>query len=135
MRLTDFVYLATQCCLISKVKQMGINKTTNGGLTWNAEHTISENTGITDVVLAPKNPNVVYAAAYQRRRHVGQAIGGGPEGGIHKSTDGGKTWTKLSRGLPTRDVGRAALAIDARKSPTEVYAFIEAQNDEQNCVQ
>jgi hypothetical protein len=134
-RNSDVVYVAAQGPLFSSGGQRGLYKTTNGGLTWDAVLTISENTGITDVVLDPKNPNVVYAAAYQRRRHVGQAIGGGPEGGIHKSTDGGKSWTKLTKGLPTRDIGRSALAIDGRKSPTEIYAFIEAQNDEQNCVQ
>ena len=58
----------------------------------------------------PKNADVIYAAAYPRRRHVGQAIGGSPEGGLHKSIDGGKTWTKLASGLPTGDVGRAGLA-------------------------
>jgi len=125
-RNSDVVYVAAQGPLFSAGGQRGLYKTTNGGLTWDAVLSISENTGITDVVLDPKNPNVVYAAAYQRRRHVGQAIGGGPEGGIHKSTDGGKTWTKLSKGLPTGDVGRSALAIETRKSPTEVYAFIEA---------
>ena len=52
----------------------------------------------------------MYAGTYQRRRHVGQMIGGGPDGGIFKSKDGGKTWTKLTKGLPTHDVGRISLA-------------------------
>jgi hypothetical protein len=89
--------------------------------------TISENTGVTDLVLDPKNPDVIYASTFQRRRHVGQAIGGGREAGIHKSTNGGRTWTKLRSGLPKCDLGRIALAIDGRRSPTEVYALVEAQ--------
>lgn len=127
-RNSDVVYVAAQGPLFSPGGQRGLYKTTNGGTTWDAVLTISENTGITDVVLDPKNPNVVYAAAYQRRRLVGQAIGGGPEGGIYKSTDAGAHFTKLSKGLPTGDVGRAGLAIEGRKNPTEIFAFIEAAN-------
>ena len=57
----------------------------------------------------PKSPDVLYAAAYQRRRAVGQLIGGGPESGIYKSTDGGQKWTKLTKGLPTVELGRIGL--------------------------
>lgn len=125
-RNTDVVYVASQGPLFSAGGERGLYKTTDGGATWTRSLFISENTGITDVVLDPKNPDVVYAAAYPRRRHVGQAIGGSPEGGLHKSTDGGKTWTKLANGLPTGDVGRAALAVEGRTSPTQLFAFIEA---------
>jgi photosystem II stability/assembly factor-like uncharacterized protein len=125
-RNSNVVYVASQGPLFSAGGERGLYKTTDGGVTWTHSLNISENTGITDVVLDPKNPEVIYAAAYQRRRHVGQAIGGGPEGGLHKSTDAGRTWTKLTRGLPTGDVGRAGLAIDGRTSPTEIYALIEA---------
>jgi photosystem II stability/assembly factor-like uncharacterized protein len=133
-RNSDVVYVAAQGPLFSAGGQRGLYKTTNGGLTWDAVLTISENTGITDVIFDPKNPDVLYASAYPRRRHVGQAIGGSPEGGIHKSTNGGRTWTKLTNGLPNRDVGRAALAADGRKNPTEIYAHIEAQAAENGCV-
>ncbi len=125
-RNSDVVYVASQGPLFSAGGERGLYKTTDGGATWTRSLFISENTGITDVVLDPKNPDVVYAAAYPRRRHVGQAIGGSPEGGLHKSTDGGKTWTKLANGLPTGDVGRAALAVEGRTSPTQLFAFIEA---------
>ncbi|MEO5567112.1 MAG: hypothetical protein ABIR92_01380, partial [Gemmatimonadaceae bacterium] len=133
-RNSDVVYVASQGPLFSSGGQRGLYKTTNGGLTWDAVLTVSENTGITDVILDPKNPDVLYASAYPRRRHVGQAIGGSPEGGLYKSSNAGRTWTKLTNGLPNRDVGRAALAIDARKNPTEIYAHIEAQNSEAGCV-
>jgi photosystem II stability/assembly factor-like uncharacterized protein len=132
-RNSDVVYVAVQGPLFSAGGQRGLYKTTNGGLTWDAVLTISENTGITDVIFDPKNPDVLYASAYPRRRHVGQAIGGSPEGGIHKSVNGGRTWTKLTNGLPNRDVGRAALLADGRKNPTEIYAHIEAQDAENGC--
>lgn len=125
-RNSDVVYVASQGPLFSAGGERGLYKTTDGGKTWTRSLFISENTGITDVVLDPKNPDVVYAAGYPRRRHVGQAIGGSPEGGLHKSTDGGKSWTKLANGLPTGDVGRAALAVEARTSPMQLFAFIEA---------
>ncbi len=89
--------------------------------------TISKDTGISDIVFDPRNPDVIFASAYQRRRHVGQMIGGGPEGGIYKTTNAGKTWTKLTKGLPTGDMGRAGLAIDGRKNPATVFALIDAK--------
>jgi photosystem II stability/assembly factor-like uncharacterized protein len=134
-RNSDVVYVAAQGPLFSAGGQRGLYKTSNGGLTWDAVLTISENTGITDVIFDPKNADVLYASAYPRRRHVGQAIGGSPEGGIFKSTNAGRSWTKLTNGLPNRDVGRAALAADGRKNPTEIYAHIEAQASENGCVQ
>lgn len=124
------VYVAAQGPLFSAGGERGVYKTTDGGATWSRSLFISENTGITDMVFDPKNPDVIYAAAYPRRRHVGQAIGGSPEGGIHKSTDAGKTWTKLGNGLPTGDVGRAGLAIEGRTSPTQLFALIEASNSQ-----
>ena len=132
-RNSDVVYVAAQGPLFSAGGQRGLYKTTNGGLTWDAVLTVSENTGITDVIFDPRNPDVLYAAAYPRRRHVGQAIGGSPEGGIYKSSNAGRNWTKLAGGLPNRDVGRSALLADGRKSPTEIYAHIEAQNAENGC--
>src|SRR5690606_33860294 len=88
-----------------------------------------DDTGISHVVLQPGKPDVVIASAYQRRRAVGQMIGGGPEGGIFKSTNGGKTWKKLTVGLPTGDMGRASLAVDPRV-PNRVYAIIDAKREE-----
>lgn len=125
-RNSDVVYVASQGPLFSPGGERGLYKTTDGGATWTRRLFISDNTGITDVVLDPKNPDVLYAAGYPRRRHVGQAIGGSPEGGLHKSTDGGRSWTKLTNGLPTGDVGRAALTIEGRTTPTQIFAFIEA---------
>jgi hypothetical protein len=128
-RNSSVVYVASQGPLFSSGGERGLYKTSDGGSTWTAVLTISENTGITDIVLDPKNPDVIYASSYQRRRHVGQAIGGGREAGIHRSTNGGRSWTKLTSGLPRCDIGRIALAIDGRRSPTEIYALVESQGN------
>src|SRR4029079_9614657 len=97
-----------------------------GGATWTAVLTISQDTGISDAVFDTKNPDIIYASSYQRRRAVGQMIGGGPEGGIFKTTNAGRTWTKLSKGLPKDDVGRVALGVDPRH-PSTVFALISAK--------
>ncbi|HEY2290143.1 MAG TPA: glycosyl hydrolase [Thermoanaerobaculia bacterium] len=125
---SNVVYVAAQGPLWAPGGDRGLYKTTDGGKTWKQVLAISENTGVTDVVLDPRNPDVVYAAAYQRRRHVWTLIDGGPEGGIHKSTDGGATWKRLAGGLPRNvDVGRIGLAV-APSRPDTVYAIVEAAN-------
>ncbi len=119
------VYVAASGPLWSAGGDRGLYKTTDGGKTWKAILTISENTGVTDVAFDPSNPDVIYAASWQRRRHFHTLINGGPESGIHKSTDGGATWTRLRGGLPGGDMGRIGLAV----SPVEtnvVYATVEA---------
>src|SRR6202008_3797994 len=108
---SNVVYVAAQGPLWAPGGDRGLYKTTDGGKTWKAVLTISENTGVTDVLLDPSNPDILYASAYQRRRHVFTLIDGGPEPAIHKSTDGGKTWTKLKDGLPKEDMGRIGLAM------------------------
>src|SRR5690606_23748061 len=100
-----------------------------GGETWHAVLTVSDDTGITDLAMDPRNPDVIYAASYQRRRHVGQLVAGGPESNIYKTTDGGATWTPIMNGLPTVDRGRIALAVPAQK-PDTVYALVTAARKE-----
>jgi photosystem II stability/assembly factor-like uncharacterized protein len=125
-RNSNVVYVAAQGPLWSAGGERGLYKTTDGGAKWDRVLFVSDDTGISDVVFDPKNPDVLYASAYQRRRAVGQMIGGGPEGGIFKSTDAGKNWTKLKNGLPKDDVGRVALGVDP-KNPKRVYALISAK--------
>jgi photosystem II stability/assembly factor-like uncharacterized protein len=122
---SNVVYVAAQGPLWGPGGDRGLYKTTDGGKTWKNILSISENTGVTDVVMDPSNPDVLYAAAYQRRRHVWTLINGGPESGIHKSTDGGATWTRLRAGLPNVDLGRIGLAISPA-DPRVIYATIEA---------
>ncbi|HUO24837.1 MAG TPA: hypothetical protein VMU61_04165 [Candidatus Aquilonibacter sp.] len=119
------VYVAAEGPLWGPGGDRGLYKTTDGGKTWKAVLTISENTGVVDVALDPANPDIIYAAAYQRRRHVYTLIDGGPESAIYKSTDAGETWNKLKNGLPTVDMGRIGLAISPA-DPNVVYATIEA---------
>jgi photosystem II stability/assembly factor-like uncharacterized protein len=126
-RNSNTVYVAAQGPLWGPGGDRGLYKTTDGGKTWKSLLTISENTGVTDVVLDPRNPDVLIAASYQRRRHVWTLIDGGPESALHKSTDGGATWVKLKSGLPTEEMGRIGLAVSPSKSGT-VYAIVEAAN-------
>jgi photosystem II stability/assembly factor-like uncharacterized protein len=127
---SNIVFVAAQGPLWSAGGDRGLYKTTDGGKTWKAVLTVSEHTGATDVVMDSRNPNVLLAATHQRRRHVWTLINGGPESAIYKSTDGGDTWRKITRGLPTEDMGRIGLAISPA-DPSMVYATIEAANDAQ----
>jgi len=117
------VYVAAQGPLWADGGDRGLYKTTDGGQHWQRVLHVSEQTGISDVVLDPRNPDVLYATAYQRRRHVGMLVAGGPEGGIYKSTDAGKSWRKLSTGLPKGDIGRIGIAISPMDSRV-LYAII-----------
>lgn len=125
---SDTVYVAAQGPLWATGGDRGLYKTTDGGESWERVLHVSEDTGITDVTFDPWNPDVLYAAAYQRRRHVGQTIAGGPEAGIFKSSDAGATWTRLENGLPSVDKGRIALATDPH-TRDRVYAMVVAQDD------
>jgi photosystem II stability/assembly factor-like uncharacterized protein len=124
---TKVVYVAAEGPLWGPGGDRGLYKTTDGGNTWKAVLTISENTGVVDIAMDPSNADILYASAYQRRRHVFTLIDGGPESAIYKSTDAGATWNKLKSGLPTEDMGRIGLAVSPA-DPNVVYATIEAAN-------
>lgn len=117
------VYIASQGPLWSGGGERGLYKTTDGGATWERVLHVSENTGISELAMDPGNPDILYAASYQRRRHFGILIAGGPEGGVYKSNDAGKTWKQLKNGLPGGDLGRIALAVSPQK-PEVVYALV-----------
>ncbi len=128
-RNSNTVFVAAQGPLFTEEGggDRGIYKTTDGGATWTRSLFINETTGFTDIVFDPKNPDIMFAGTYQRMRHVGQMIGGGPDGGVFKTTNAGKTWTKLTNGLPPGEVGRIGLAVDPKK-PGRVYALIDAKS-------
>ena len=128
-RESDTVYVAAQGPLWGPGGDRGLFKTTDGGKTWNNVLKIDEHTGVTDVVMPdPKNPGVLLAASWQRRRHVWTLVNGGPGSGMHRSTDGGKTWKKVTAGLPGGDLGRIGLAV-APSAANTVYAIVETADN------
>ncbi len=122
------VYVAAYGPLWREGGDRGIYKTIDGGKTWERIFFVSDNTGIADLVMDTKNPNILYCAAHQRRRHVFTYIGGGEESAIYKSVDGGKNWKELKSGLPTGKMGRVGLAISPVNS-NYIYAIVEAEED------
>ena len=124
---SDVVYVAAIGPLWSKGGDRGLYKTEDGGKSWKAILAVDEHTGVNDVVMDPRNPDVLYASTLQRRRHVYTYVGGGPGSGMHKSVDGGATWTKINKGLPSEELGRIGLAISPA-NPEIIYAIVEAAN-------
>ncbi|MEM7235081.1 MAG: glycosyl hydrolase, partial [Planctomycetota bacterium] len=122
---SDVVYVASQGPLWSSGGERGLYKTTDGGKTWNRVLHVSDDTGINEVHLDPRDPDLLYASSYQRRRRVWTLINGGPESAIYKSTDGGASWRKLTRGIPSVDKGRIGLDVSPA-NPDVVYAIVEA---------
>lgn len=125
---SNIVYVAAIGPLWSKGGERGLYKTINGGETWEAVLTVDEHTGVNDVLMDPRNPDVLYVSTFQRRRHVFTYVGGGPGSGMQKSTDGGKTWNKINKGLPTTELGRIGLAISPANAEI-IYAIVEAADD------
>ena len=122
---SDVVYVAAQGPLWRSGGDRGLYQTADGGKTWRRILHVSDDTGVNEVHMDPRDPDVLYASAYQRRRHVWTLINGGPESAIYKSTDAGKTWRKLTSGLPGNDKGRIGLDISPA-NPDVIYAIVEA---------
>ena len=120
----DTVFVSAQGPLWSSGGDRGLYKTTDGGETWKNVLSAGEWTGVTDVVMDPREPNRLYAATWQHHRTVAAYMGGGPESGIHMSEDGGETWVELKSGLPEGNKGKIGLAISPQ-NPDVVYAAIE----------
>jgi len=125
---SNVVWVAAQGPLWNAGGERGLYKTTDFGETWTQALKIDDDTGVTDVVIDPRDPDTVYAAAHQRRRHQWTWIGGGPGSGLHKSTDGGKTWRQLKGGFPDGEIGRIGLAISPI-DPDILYAMVEADGE------
>ena len=122
----DVVWVAAQGPLWNIGGDRGVYKSVNGGKKWKRVLGDAEWTGATDLLIDPRNPDILYAATWQRHRTVASYLGGGPKSGIHKSIDGGKTWQKLKTGLPSGSVGKIGLAISPQ-NPDVLYAAIETQ--------
>lgn len=125
---SEVVYVAAEGSVWGPGGDRGLYKTLDGGKKWKKILSISENTGVNNIIMDPRNPRVLYASSEQRRRHVFTKIGGGPETAVYKSTDAGESWEKLTSGLPTGDMGGMGLAISP-VNPDIVYAIVEASED------
>ncbi len=126
---SDVIWVAAQGPLWSKGGERGLYKSTDGGETWNKTLGDDEWTGVTDILIDPRDPDRLYAATWQRHRTVAAYMGGGPNSGIHLSTDGGETWSELKNGIPGGYKGKIGLAISPQK-PDVVYAAIELNQGE-----
>ncbi len=120
---SDIVYVAAQGSLWKDGGERGLYKTSDGGTTWARVLHVSEQTGISDVSLDPRDPDVLIATAYQRRRHFGMLVAGGPDGGAFKSIDGGQTWDKVKGGFPQGELGRIGIARSPQQ-PDVLYALV-----------
>ena len=121
---SDVVWVAAQGPLWNKGGERGVYKTTDGGKSWKQVLGNNEWTGATDLMIDPRNPQILYAATWDRHRTVAALMSGGPGTGIHKSTDGGASWEELTNGLPQSNMGKIGLAISPQQ-PDVLYAAIE----------
>ena len=104
----------------------GVYKSTDGGKTWNKILFVNDKTGIIEMIMDPRDPNVIYAAAWERFRWPYRWASGGPSSALYKTTDGGKNWTKLTEGIPKGDIGRIGLSLMASKPDVLVATFEHA---------
>lgn len=128
----NIVYVAVLGHLYSYNEERGLYKTTDGGRTWNRVLTVEsegKKVGVVDVAMDPKNPNILFAASYDKVREPWTFVEGGPGSALYRSENGGRTWTKLGGGLPTGMLGRIGVSI-SRQDPKTVYATIENVNAE-----
>ncbi len=123
----DVVYVAAQGHLWGYTGDRGLFKTVDGGATWEElTNGLPDDarTGATDLIMDPRDPDVLYVSFWQRLRQPHRFDSGGPDGGIYKSTDGGASWEKLTDGLPEGDTGKIGLAV-SRSNPDVVMAIVE----------
>ena len=128
-RNTNIVFAAAEGSVWGAGGERGLYKTSDGGKTWKLVLEISKHTGVNEVIMHPRNPDIMYATSEQRRRHTFTKIGGGPESAVYKSTDAGETWEKIMTGLPTVDIGGMGLDISPA-NPEYIYLSMEAADDE-----
>ena len=125
----DIVYVASMGHVFKPDPNRGVFKSTDGGKTWHKVLFVNDKTGAIDVVMDPRNPQVLYAAMWQAQRLPWKLIDGGPGSGLYKSTDGGAHWTNISRspGLPHGLLGRIGVSV-AASNPNVVYAIIQSKH-------
>lgn len=121
---SNIVFVAAQGPLWAGGGDRGLYRSADGGENWEQVLAGNEYTGVTEVHIDPRNPDVMYAATHQRLRTVAALMNGGPDSGIHKSTDGGLTWRELTTGLPQENMGKIGMSVSP-VNPDVVYATIE----------
>ena len=120
----DIVYVAALGNLWRSTPDRGVYRSRDGGRSWDRVLHIDEHTGAIDLAIDPSNPDVLYAAMYQRQRRTWGFNGGGPGSGIHKTTDAGDTWRELANGIPAGDKGRIGIAV-SHSNPNVLNALIQ----------
>lgn len=121
----DIIYVCAVGHAYAPQKDRGVYKSTDGGKSWKQVLFVDENTGSSDLVMDPNNPRILFAGMWQLSLSTWNRTSGGPGSGLHMSTDGGETWTKLKgNGLPEQPVGKIALSMTPA-NPNRVYALIE----------
>jgi photosystem II stability/assembly factor-like uncharacterized protein len=122
----DEVYVAVPGPLWSDSRHRGLYKTTDGGKTWNNILYVNEKTGCAEILINPQNPDILYATTWEFRRKPYSFASGGKGSAVYKSVDAGKTWNKLTKGLPVTDFGRVAIQL-APSKPDNLFAIVEAK--------
>ncbi len=125
----NVIWIAAQGPLWSSGGDRGLFKSVDGGKTWENKLEINEWTGVTDLVINPENPNILYLASWQRHRNVAALMDGGPGTALYKSVDAGENWKKINNGLPGSNMGKIGLAISPMQ-PNILYAAIELDRRE-----
>lgn len=125
----DVVYVGGVGNLWAPSDERGVFRSTDGGASWEHVLFIDNHTGVIDMAMDLSNPDVIYAAAYQRQRTAFGFNGGGPGSGLYKSTDGGDTWEEVTGGFPEGDMGRIGVAV-SESNPNVVMAIVETDDDE-----
>ena len=122
----DIVFVAALGDLWNPNPERGLFKTTDGGKTWDKILYVDENTGCSDVAIDPMEPDILYAGMWEFRRTPWSFSSGGKGSGLYRSADGGKTWLKITTGLPSSMLGRVSVSISPVRSGI-VYALIESE--------
>ncbi len=124
----DTVLVAATGPLFSDSPERGIYRTTDGGKTWTKTLYVDARTGGADLAMDPQNPDIVYAAMWSVRRQAWTFTSGGPGSGLYKSVDCGRTWRRLTAGLPAGELGRSGIAVSPARA-SRVYAIVEAKSN------
>jgi photosystem II stability/assembly factor-like uncharacterized protein len=125
----NIVFVAAQGALYEHSTDRGVFKSTDGGTTWNKVLYVDDKTGCVELSMDMNNPRILYAAMTEYGRLPWKVTSGGPTSGMYKSTDGGETWKKIQKGLPT-ELGKMAVAV-CRSNSERVYALIESDSDKE----